>query len=281
MNFIYKTLEYLFKLEKGKRFLCLFLIALPAGFGAALTAPHHVYKAWLQNFEVGNLNFLSALTFGDTANPLRILIAGAVTVVLLMFCISVMASVISRNLRVGVFSVNRMFQEFNEAIFPTFFAVCSAMIVVIVSKLLLSALIVLFQTFHSVLLAAILSMIALLIEIALVCYAITLGILYLPYMTFNGLRPRVALAESVNRMGARVGGRMMVAIFFPMLLNYIIGGLLALADNLIVSLVVETVLYTISLVYLVGLSFISYYEINELPREDYPREFFYTKIKRR
>ena len=119
MIYFKKTLEYLFKLEKGKRFLFLFLIALPAGFGAAITAPHHVYKQWIETFEVGNLDFLSALMFGGTASPLRVVIAGAITIVLLLFSISVMASVISRNLRVGVFSVNRrLLREFNEAFLP-------------------------------------------------------------------------------------------------------------------------------------------------------------------
>lgn len=280
MIYFKKTLEYLFKLEKGKRFLFLFLIALPAGFGAAITAPHHVYKQWIETFEVGNLDFLSALMFGGTANPLRVVIAGAITIVLLLFSISVMASVISRNLRVGVFSVNRrLLHEFNEAFLPTSCAVITATLVVIVGKLLLGAMLVLFQTFPSVLIAEIMSLIALILNIALVCYFVALGILYLPYMTFNGLRPRVALAEAVNRTGGRLTLRMFMVVFLPMLLNYIIGGLLSLADNLIVSLVVETVMYAISLVYLVALSFVSYYEVNELPREDYTREYFFKQYK--
>ncbi len=281
MQFIKKTFEYLFKLEKGKRFLCLFLMALPVGFSIALTAPQHVYKTWMENFEVGNLTFISAFTFGGNANPWFTLIFGAVTFILLLFSISVMASVISRNLRVGVFSVNRLFQEFNEAFFPSFSAVLTATVLVVIAKIILSTLIVLFQTFSNVVLSALLSMFALLVIIILVCYIISLGILYLPYMTFNGLKARVALAESVNRMGARVGGRVFVSVLLIVLLNYLVGTLVSLAGSVIASIIVETLSYAFTLVYLVSLSFISYYEINELPREDYPREFFFTKIKRR
>lgn len=282
MLYLKKTFQYLFKLEKGKRFLLLFLIALPCGVGAYFTAPTYVYHNWLKDFSVGDKSYLSALFFNGNASPLRVVIAGVVTTIVLMFCISVMASVVSRNLRVGVFSINRrLMMEFNEAILPTFYAVLSAMGVVIVGKLLLATLIVLFQTITNVVLSAILSTFALFLNIALVCYAISVAILYLPYMTFNGLRPMVALAQSANRVGGRVGARIFGAVFCPILIIYVIGALVGMAESFIASIVVESVLYATALVYLLTLSFISYYEINELPREDYPREFFFTKIKRR
>lgn len=282
MLYLKKTFQYLFKLEKGKRFLLLFLIALPCGVGAYFTAPTYVYHNWLKDFSVGDKSYLSALFFNGNASPLRVVIAGVVTTIVLMFCISVMASVVSRNLRVGVFSINRrLMMEFNEAILPTFYAVLSAMGVVIVGKLLLATLIVLFQTITNVVLSAILSTFALFLNIALVCYAISVAILYLPYMTFNGLRPMVALAQSANRVGGRVGARIFGAVFCPILVIYVIGALVGMAESFIASIVVESVLYATALVYLLTLSFISYYEINELPREDYPREFFFTKIKRR
>ena len=282
MLYLKKTFQYLFKLEKGKRFLLLFLIALPCGVGAYFTAPTYVYHNWLKDFSVGDKSYLSALFFNGNASPLRVVIAGVVTTIVLMFCISVMASVVSRNLRVGVFSINRrLMMEFNEAILPTFYAVLSAMGVVVVGKLLLATLIVLFQTITNVVLSAILSTFALFLNIALVCYAISVAILYLPYMTFNGLRPMVALAQSANRVGGRVGARIFGAVFCPILIIYVIGALVGMAESFIASIVVESVLYATALVYLLTLSFISYYEINELPREDYPREFFFTKIKRR
>ena len=282
MLYLKKTFQYLFKLEKGKRFLLLFLIALPCGVGAYFTAPTYVYHNWLKDFSVGDKSYLSALFFNGNASPLRVVIAGVVTTIVLMFCISVMASVVSRNLRVGVFSINRrLMMEFNEAILPTFYAVLSAMGVVIIGKLLLATLIVLFQTITNVVLSAILSTFALFLNIALVCYAISVAILYLPYMTFNGLRPMVALAQSANRVGGRVGARIFGAVFCPILIIYVIGALVGMAESFIASIVVESVLYATALVYLLTLSFISYYEINELPREDYPREFFFTKIKRR
>lgn len=282
MLYLKKTFQYLFKLEKGKRFLLLFLIALPCGVGAYFTAPTYVYHNWLKDFSVGDKSYLSALFFNGNASPLRVVIAGVVTTIVLMFCISIMASVVSRNLRVGVFSINRrLMMEFNEAILPTFYAVLSAMGVVVVGKLLLATLIVLFQTITNVVLSAILSTFALFLNIALVCYAISVAILYLPYMTFNGLRPMVALAQSANRVGGRVGARIFGAVFCPILIIYVIGALVGMAESFIASIVVESVLYATALVYLLTLSFISYYEINELPREDYPREFFFTKIKRR
>ena len=71
------------------------------------------------------------------------------------------------------------------------------------------------------------------------------------------------------------------AVFVPVLIVYVIGALVGMAESFIASTIVESVLYAVTLVYILTLSFVSYYEINELPREDYPREYFYTKIKRR
>jgi len=282
MLYFKKTIEYLFKLENGKRFFLLFLIAIPCGIGVYFTAPTYVYHNWLADFTVGDKSFLSALFFNGHANPLRVLIAGVIVVFVLMFCISVMASIVSRNLRVGVFSINRrLMMEFNEAIIPSFYAVLMAMLTVIVGKLILATLIVLFQTINNVVLSAILSTLALFLNIVLVCYAISVAILYLPYMTFNGLRPFVALAQSANRVGGRVGARMFGAVVVPIVLVYVIGALVGMAKSFIASIIVESVLYAATLVYLLTLSFVSYYEINELPREDYPREYFFTKIKRR
>lgn len=281
MKYFKKTLEYLFKLEHGKRFAFLFLLSLPIGFGAAVCAPHYVYKNWLQEFSVGNLNYLSALTFGGSADPLRMVIAGAVTTLVLIFFIAVISSVISRSLRVGVFSVNRLSHEFNEAVIPSFFAVLTSVALVVVAKLLQGAFLVLFQTFHNTLLSAILSALAVFFNVALVCYCLGFGILYLPYMTFNGLRPFVALAEATNRIGTRYALRMFLCVFLPVLATFVVGGLVSLANSFVASLIVEAILYTLLIVYLVTLTFISYYEINDLPREDYPREFFYTKMKRR
>ena len=277
MIYFKKTFQYLFKLEKGKRFLLLFLVALPVGVGVYFTAPSYVYHNWLSNFTIGDRSYLSALFFHGNASPVRVLVAGAITTLLLMFCISVMSSVVSRNLRVGVFSINRrLLMEFNEAIFPTFYAVMGAVGVVVLLKIIFTALFVLFQTISNVALSAVLSLFALLLNIVLVAYVISVAILYLPYMTINGLRPSVAIAQSANRTSGRVGARVFGAVVIPILVTYLIGALVGIAKSYIASLVVESLLYAFLLVYLVTLAFISYYEINELPREDYTREYYYS-----
>ena len=95
-------------------------------------------------------------------------------------------------------------------------------------------------------------------------------------MTINGLRPSVAIAQSANRTSGRVGARVFGAVVIPILVTYLIGALVGIAKSYIASLVVESLLYAFLLVYLVTLAFISYYEINELPREDYTREYYYS-----
>ena len=281
MIYLKKTFEYLFKLEKGKRFIVLFLLALPVGFAASFASPNYIYYKWLSNYSVGNLNFWHAMFYHGTADPVSVAIGAACTLVALMICLSVISSIVSRNLRVGVFSINRIIREFNECIFPSFYAIVLFALVAVFAKLLIAVLMVLFQTLKGVVLSAILSVLSLVIVVALVCLFISYGILFLPYMTFNGLRPLIAFTQAANRVGGRTLGKVFTAVFPPIILNYITAGLVGIAQVYIASLVVETVLYTASIVYLVTLSFISYYEVNELPREDYPREFFYTKLKRR
>ncbi len=280
MKYFKRTWEYLLKLEHGKRFLVLILLAIPAGIGAALTAPTAIHYNYLKTFELSEISFLNAFALGDFSDLKFMLIAGAVTFIGLILSVSVMSSVVSRNLRVGVFKLNfRLGYEINEAIIPSFSATVTAFIVVIVAKVLQSALFVLASTFTSRVLAIVLFVSVMVLVIVLVSYAISIGILYLPYMTFNGLNPIAALTLSVHRT-ENTKGRLFLCVFLPVFFKYIIGALVAIAESAIVSIIVECVLNTAILVYFVTLSFVSYYEINELPREDYPRDYYYAKIRR-
>ncbi len=280
MKYFKKTLEYLFKLEHGKRLLVLCLLAIPAGIAVAFTAPASVHYNYLKSFEISTLNFLNTFALGDVADLKFMVVAGVVAFLGLIFGISVMSSVVSRNLRVGVFKLNlRLGYEINEAIIPSFSAIVTALILVIIAKILQAALYMLAHTFSSRVFAVVFFIFILILVLALVSYAISIGILYLPYMTINGLNPVVALTQSIHGT-ENTTGRLFLCVFIPVFLKYAIGVAVAIAENFIISLVVESIMNVFVLVYLLTLSFVSYYEINELPREDYPRDYYYAKIRR-
>ncbi len=280
MKYFKKTLEYLFKLEHGKRFFVLCLLAIPAGIAVAFTARTVVYYDYFKSFEISTLSFLNTFALGDLSDLKFMVIAGAVAFLGLIFGISVMSSVVSRNLRVGVFKLNlRLGYEINEAIIPSFSAIVTAFILVILAKIFQASLFMLASTFSSRILAIVLFICVVILELALVSFAISTAVLYLPYMTINGLNPISALTQSIHGI-ENTKGRLFLCVFIPVFLKYVIAGLVAMAENFIVSLVVESLMNVLVLVYFVTLSFVSYYEINELPREDYPRDYYYAKIRR-
>lgn len=281
MQYIKKTFEYLFVLEKGKRFLTLFLLALPVGFVAAFAAPNAVVFKWLSDFTVGDSDFWHAWCFNGNLNW-QVTVGGlCVAVIFIMFFFSVMSTVVARSMRVGVFKLSGMFREFNESFFPVMAATLMYMAITLIIKALLTTLFVMFQTFEDVAVAALFSSIAGLLAFLLLCFMVTIGVLYLPFMVFNGLRSFHAFTASAGKITGKLQLRMFGAVTLPVAICVGTGVAVGAAGNAIASIIVETVTYSLTFTYIVALTFVSYYEILGIKREDYPREYFYYKPKRR
>ncbi len=281
MQYFKKTMEYLFVLEKGKRFLTIFLLFLPVGFVAAFAAPNAVVFKWLSNFTVGDTDFWHAWCLNGNLNRDVTLGGLCVAVVFIMFFFSVISTVVARSMRVGVFKLSGIFREFNENFFPVMAATLMYGAITIVIKTLMTAFFVMFQTFEDVVVAALFSCVVGILSFFLLCFMATIGVLYLPFMVFNGLRSFHAFTASASKITGKLQVKMFFAVTLPVLVCVGTGVAVGAARNVIASVVVETVTYTLIFTYIVTLTFVSYYEILGLKREDYPREYFYYKPKRR
>lgn len=280
MKYFNKTIEYLFRLEKGKRFLILFLFSLPVGIAIAAAMPQGALTRWLSDFTQAE-SFEEAWSYGGNVNVLISGLAVPATFILALFFLSVVTTVISRSLRVGVFRAENVFRDFNEGFIPVLHGVFGYVVTALLIKVLMTLLMLLASEVSSASLAAALTALTAFAAYVGFFMLVTLGILYLPFMCFNGLGAFAAFTQAAGRLSGGTYRRMSFAVILPSLLLPLIGMTVGIADSSVASLIVESLLNSAMLTYLTALAFVSYYEILGLKREDYPREYFYCKPRRR
>lgn len=274
MRYLRKTLQYLLILENGKRLLTLFLISVPAGIAASFAFPTESVYEWIKNYSVGNTNFWQNWTLGGSR--FAVWMGLLAMFMLLIFSISVMASIVSRSLRVGVFKVERLIYEFNESFFPAFFTVLLYILAYIVTKTIITLFLVLWQTLKFKALSLGLSLFTFALLLCGASLLLSYTVMFLPTMSFNGLKARDALIASVRKCGGKAR-KILPAIALPIAVVIVIGSLIAIFEIPLLSQIIDSVLYSLLFAYLLSLSMISYYEIEQLKREDYPREYFFRK----
>ena len=280
MKFLNKTLEYLFLIEKGKRFLILFLLSLPMGFFASLAMPSHIYVDWIKNFDVGNNNFLDALQLAGTQDY-KAMIIGVVGVIIFgVITLAMMATIISRSLRVGIFKPTRLIREFNESFFPALYVAIIYIPSGIVLKIVFTVFLVFWQSANAVATGLALSIITMLLFFLIVAGLIAVSVLFMPYMTINGINPFHAFHTSFAKCTGETGLKLLVATALPIIAIIVAGAMLGFVEVVWVQVLVESLLYAMLYTYLVALSFIAYYEINALQRVDYPRDYILYRGKK-
>lgn len=277
MKFLNKTLEYLLLIEKGKRFFILFLLSLPMGFFASLAMPSHIYVEWLKNFDVGNKSFLDAFQLAGTQDYLSMIIGVVGVTIFGIITLAIMATVISRSMRVGMFKPTRLIKEFNESFFPALYVAIIYIPVGVLLKVVFTVFLVFWQGMQVVSAALALSVITMVLFLIIVAGLISVSVLYMPYMTINGIAPFPAFHTSFSKCTGETGFKLLYATALPILVSVVLGALLGFVKILWVQLLVETLIYSALYTYLVTLSFVAYYEINDIQREDYPRNYILYK----
>ena len=272
MNYLKKTFEYLFILENGKRLVTLFLLSVPAGITMSFVAPTWAMHDWIKNYEVGNTGFWYNWNLGEAGTTFWI--ALLVLFVFMVVTASVLSSIISRSLRVGVFKVNRVFDEFNESFFPALYAMVAYLVIFLASKSIMALFLVLWQNLSWVSLSMSLSLATVILVIVGICLFCSLTLIYLPLMTFNGLKPLDAFVTSLQKCGRGVW-KLFPSIIIPIALIVTIGNLFGLLQIPLLSFIIDSVCYSFLIAYFVTLTMISYYGIEQIKREDYPREYFF------
>jgi len=279
MKYFKKTMEYLFILGKGKRITILFLLALPMGISLAFFAPNSILFNWLKNYSVGNQNFWHAWNFYGQIKPLNMLIAVFATVISTFISYSIMTTVISRSMRVGVFKVHNLLYEINENFFAIFSFTITAVIFGFLFKSSCSLFFTLWQGIASLYLSMILSVITLILLIGLLCMIFAYMCLFVPYMSINGLKSTAAMSESIGRFGKKRAKKLFFSVLLPVLSSITLGALAGFSKYRFVGIIVDSILYTFLSVYVLALSFVAYYHIEGLDRNDYTKEYYYKNTK--
>lgn len=275
MNYFKKTIEYLFVLEKGKRILILFLLALPMGISFAFLSSNTIFFNWIKDYSVGNQNFWHAWNFYGQIKSLHMFIASVGCIISTFFSYSVMTTIISRSMRVGIFKINNLFYEANENFFAVFSFTITAIIVGVIFKALYSLFFTLWQGINSLYVSMTLSIITLILSICFLSIIFTYVCLFIPYMSINGLKAKAALTESISKFGKTRTRKLFFSIFIPIVISLIIGSLAGFSKYRFVGIIVDSILYTFLCVYLLSISFVTYYHVEGLERNDYTQEYYF------
>lgn len=267
MKYIKLTLQYLFQLDKGKRFFTLFLLALPSCFVLAYYFPITAYYDWFVNY-AGNFASYGQLWLSlwnrDTLQ-IGILILGYC---LLVLSVASMTTIISRSVRIGKFQLKSLFYLVNENFFPSFYAITFFIIAFLVLQSLLCLFLYLSQTIFNFLVGYISSIFFTLIVLFLGIMIFSTMIIWLPIMSFNGLKPFKALPIAYRK--TRFDGKQIfLAYLFMVIIGIFLGALSFVFNNIfILCLLTNTISYTLITVYFITLNIISYFDIECITRED-------------
>ncbi len=272
---LYKTLEYLFVLERGKRFWTLFLLSLPTGFLVSSAMPEQAFYKYFSNYVTGNIGYWNTWNYNGALDYRITHIAGVLAFMVYLFVGAIMYTVVSRSLRVGVFRVSNPISECNESFFPTLYSAVFYLIILVLVKAVNTALTTFFLHVGNAGLSLGLTVTALILMYVWVSYVMTIGTLHVPFMVFNGLNPFRAFVMSAGRISGKTAIKTFPQIFLPVLLTVAVGTCAGIAQSRLISAIVGAVAYAMLITYLTAYSFVSYYEVNDMKREDYTREYYY------
>lgn len=271
MKHINTTLKYLFSIEKGKRYLCLFVMILPLSFLFACEVPMGNFINWIKTFTIGG-DFKSVfLIFVEFKWKTYLLI-----IVLGVFGLSIISTIISRSLRVGKFYIDNIIRETNESFFPAVYICAIALGMYLMLKILNTSFLYLWQLIPSQILALLLTIIFLSLTFIVFLIIVAMLLLCLPIMVFKGVRPYTAVGESIQKT-SREFFKLLGAVVLPTLLALFLGVMFSLIGNRLLSIIIDTIVYGTTAIYYVTLSFVSFYNVENLPRVDIPRSYYYKK----
>ncbi|MGI6523189.1 MAG: hypothetical protein ACOX2Y_04850 [Christensenellales bacterium] len=133
MKYLFLTLQYLFRLDSGKRFLALLLIALPPCILLAYFFPITGYFEWFFNYS-GDYGSYSALWLSLAQRDslgLGFLVLGYI---LLVLSVSAITTAVARSVRIGKFQLKNFLYLINENFFPSFYTITFFIIALMVAQ---------------------------------------------------------------------------------------------------------------------------------------------------
>ncbi|HHT83172.1 MAG: hypothetical protein ACOYEC_01850 [Christensenellales bacterium] len=267
MKYISLTLQYLFKLDNGKRFLALFLFALPPGLVLSYYFPITGYLDWFVNYS-GNYASYSDLWLSlverDTLK-IGLLILGYILVI---FSVSAITTLTVRSARIGKFQVKSVFYLINENFFPSFSLMTVFLISLIVFQSLLCLFFFLWQIIPGITVGYVLAIFTAVIGLLIFIYTLAGASLWLPIMSINGLKPFKALAVSYYKT-RKEKNKLFTAYLIAFAVIIALGFVAYLfAKVWYVKWLINALNYTMAALFFTVMSILTLFEIDGITRED-------------
>ena len=274
MKYIKSTLQFLFVLDKGRRFLSLFLMILPTALIVSFVFPLDIYIKWVATYDA---HYDTLLALWTSLQPASMTIG---TFLLALFAIVISYSAYNtltlRCFRVGVFTVKGFLRSANENFFPAFYLVASLIIFYVFWQFILVLFLYLLQLSSSIAFIRLMSIILMIIWSVGLVFALLPFVVWLPLMAINGFGPTKAFGLALQKASTRT---IPIALSLGFLIAVIIGinflsGFLAIS---FLSTIVNTISFAFAFCYVSVLSMIVYFDIEALTREDISRSLYFSR----
>lgn len=273
MSYLVRTFEYLFRQDKGKRFWFLWLFFLPTGLTMGYFFPTSEYFDIFFSYPTATFDSFGAF-WRSSFNASGWAILGLIgSGILFVVGLAYVSALLTRHIRVGRFSLPNFFRAINNNFFPALAVTAFFLVVVFLAHLLFVGLAYAWLRLSSRTVGLIFTIMFFLLILEGTFYLLSSTTLWLPTMSFTGTY--VFRAFPVAFYKSRNCQR---KLFVPCLLAVAICLGVGLVSHFItqwyVSFILHALVYSFVLTLTVAFSFISYCELESIPREDLRRPYF-------
>lgn len=268
MDYFRLNWAYLFKNGKGKQF---FVFACLVFFPCAIFSYHYPLSniiAWLYDYNNIVVGSWSSLWLSSLDFTLKGGIFSAFAVILFVFAEAIISTMMSRHLRVGKFSIKGIFFGINENFFPALFACLGFVFMALLGYTIITLFVYMWLLVKIKVLGLILTIITVTILGILFVYIWATTNLWLPVMSFNGLNAFKSFSVAFYK--SRISQKKFFVPYLVLVMVLVGFGFAAYHTRMVpfVPYILTTISYIFASVFIISFSFISYFKVEAIPRED-------------
>jgi len=273
MDYLKKTLDYLFLYGKGKRFFLLWLFFLPTCLLVGLFFPTSKYVDILFSFRTATYPSFSAFWLNSFNSAWWALVGLAIAFVLFLLSVSYVSAIITRHIRIGKLAFPNFFRAVNNNFFPAMAVTAFFLLVAFVAHLVFIGLAYLWMQLASRVLGLVMTILFLILILIGMTYLLSSTTMWLPTMSFSGQYVFRALGVAFYK--SRNYQR---KFFVPALFAVAAVTVVAVAGHFCpvwyVTAILHALIYSVVLTVTVAFSFITYCESESIKREDLAQKYF-------
>ncbi len=262
------TFDYLFRRGKGKHFLVFALFALLPSAVMAFFLPASNLVGLFANYSTVALKNYGTLWLTLFSHARWAPIALISSFILYGFCYASMCAMITRHFRVNDFSIPKIFHSMNEYFFPALTVLVFVCLLILIMHTVGCLFIYLWFSLPSKIAGLVLGIVSELLVIAGGIYVIAALTLWLPTMAFNGL-PMIRAMSTAFYKSRTFQKKAFSCTLIPALISICLCIAAYFAGRAwYITWILNTLSYLFCIVVLVTLDFVTFCEVEGIPRED-------------